>query len=313
MENFKEKYLEYKTKYLLLKKQVGGNPDEPGNPADPDKPEDELTILGNTITININIQIQRAIYEDGLRGIDLSRFRYQYNVTQEEFDKKGEQYYLDTIANINDAFGNTLKEVFLNIISLFYINREEGVRHFALIDFENQYYDFRERSNGLNEFKMMIEHILPNHHIYLFAQDTGRNGNLHVDFPNYYIFKPTNSQRTELDDILLLITFEFIKHIFRMEGINPTICNRNLREARPHGYPYPPCISETGELVNDNTIYDVRDNISRIHGSITQSENENFRLEQRYRELTEKLDYLQGRQQQLERIPEYSRREERLR
>ena len=29
MENFKEKYLEYKTKYLLLKKQVGGNPDDP--------------------------------------------------------------------------------------------------------------------------------------------------------------------------------------------------------------------------------------------------------------------------------------------
>ena len=28
MENFKEKYLEYKTKYLLLKQQVGGNDNE---------------------------------------------------------------------------------------------------------------------------------------------------------------------------------------------------------------------------------------------------------------------------------------------
>ena len=42
-----------------------------GNPADPDEPEDDLTILGNTITHNINIQIENQFMKDGLRGIDL--------------------------------------------------------------------------------------------------------------------------------------------------------------------------------------------------------------------------------------------------
>tara|TARA_Y100000591_G_C21801895_1_gene682519 strand:- start:238 stop:1086 length:849 start_codon:yes stop_codon:yes gene_type:complete len=232
MENFKEKYLEYKTKYLLLKQQVGGNWFDDAIQISPEV-HLRLKVIEGQINYFILKHLNELVqgypnYQLLLNNFQKIQFIYKIDIRRNNrngllYVNKNLDYYERTLISLrNSAFRDIIFDINFKIeqdIS------NKMITKFAFVDYENQ---IRGQSNA--QLISSIMSLVPNHRIFLFSQDhSPERIQIPANLQDQIIhISPPNSSRTELDDIALVITLRMVMFYLNFSSIQYSICNRNL-------------------------------------------------------------------------------------
>lgn len=235
MENFKEKYLEYKTKYLLLKKQVGGNWFDDAFPISPEVHK-RLDVIEGYINHFILEHLNELVqgypnYQLLLNNFQKIQFIYKIDIRTHNrnylpYVNKRLDYYEKTLISLrNSAFRDLIFDINFQIEQDIY---NKLITKFAFIDYENQI-----RGQNFAQLMSSIMSLVPEHRIFIFSQQHSRKeieDQIPASFQDQIkLISPPNSSNTELDDIALVITLRMVMFYLKLQRIQYSICNRNLR------------------------------------------------------------------------------------